>query len=39
VKTTTDLIKAIVLKINEDILLNKQAKPLAELRNVIAALA
>lgn len=39
VKTTTDLIKAIVLKINEDILLNKQAKSLAELRNVIAALA
>ena len=39
IKTTTELIKAIVLKINDDILLNKRAKPLAELKNVIAAIA
>lgn len=37
ITNTTDLLKSIVLKINDDILINKQAKTISHLKNVVAA--
>lgn len=39
IANTTDLLKSIVLKINEDLLLKRKAAPIKELRNISAALA
>lgn len=39
IRNTTDLIKGIILKINDDILLKRRPEPLAELKNVIASIA
>ena len=36
-KTNTDLIKSVILKINDDILENERAKPLQRLRGIAAA--
>ena len=37
INSTTNLIKAIVLKINDDVLVNKKPKNLRALRNIVAA--
>jgi len=37
INTTTDLIKSIVLKINDDMLVNKKAHTIKQLKNMIAA--
>lgn len=39
IETTTDLIKSIVLKINDDILINKKQKAIAQLKNIMAITA
>jgi len=39
IDTTTDLIKGVVLKINDDILIHKRKMPIVHLKNVIAATA
>ena len=39
IKSTTDLIKGIVLKINDDLLVNKKPDILAQLRGIVAATA
>ena len=35
INTTTDLIKSIVLKINDDVLVNKNEKTIAQLKNIL----
>lgn len=37
IKSTTDLIKAVVLKINQDVLVNKKSKIIRELKSIVAA--
>lgn len=37
IKNTTDLIKSVVLKINDDVLVNKKPKPISQLKNIMAA--
>lgn len=37
INTTTDLIKSIVLKINDDILVNKKEKTIKQLKNIMVA--
>lgn len=39
IHSTTDLIKGIILKINDDILLRQRAEPMAELKSIVAAVA
>lgn len=39
ITNTTDLIKSVVLKINDDILVNKKKKPITQLKNIMAATA
>lgn len=39
ITNTTDLIKSVVLKINDDILVNKRKKPITQLKNIMAATA
>ena len=37
IESTTDLIKGVVLKINDDVLVNKKPKTIRALRNIVAA--
>ncbi len=37
IDNTTDLIKTVILKINDDLLVNKRGRPLQQLRNIAAA--
>ena len=37
IDSTTDLIKGVVLKINDDVLVNKKAKTIRALKNIVAA--
>lgn len=37
VGSTTDLLKIVVLKINDDVLVNERPKPISQLRNIMAA--
>ena len=39
IESTTDLIKSIILKINEDLLVKKKAGPIEQLRSIAAAVA
>ncbi len=39
VKSTTDLLKIVVLKINDDVLVNERQKPIDQLKNIMAATA
>jgi hypothetical protein len=39
IESTTDLLKIVVLKINDDVLVNERPKPMGQLRNIIAATA
>ncbi len=39
VESTTDLLKIVVLKINDDVLVNERPKPIGELKNIMAATA
>lgn len=39
VKSTTDLLKIVVLKINDDVLVNERQKPIGQLKNIMAAIA
>lgn len=39
VESTTDLLKIVVLKINDDVLVNERAKPIVQLKNIMAATA
>lgn len=39
INNTTDLIKSIILKINEDVLVKKRPRPMQQLRNIAAAVA
>jgi len=39
INNTTDLIKSIILKINEDVLIKKKPRPIQQLRNIAAAVA
>ena len=39
IENTTDLIKGVILKINDDILVKKRPKPTRELKNIVAAVA
>lgn len=39
INSTTDLLKSVVLKINDDILIHKRSKPIMALRDIIAATA
>ena len=36
---TTDLLKSIIIKINEDVLIKKRRKPIENLKNIMAAVA
>ncbi len=37
ISSTTDLLKSIVLKINDDVLINKKSKTINQLKNIVAA--
>ncbi|PHS20613.1 MAG: hypothetical protein COA86_01310 [Kangiella sp.] len=37
VESTTDLLKIVVLKINDDLLVNERQKPIGQLKNIMAA--
>lgn len=37
IENTTDLMKGIILKINDDVLVKQRVKPIEELRNIVAA--
>ena len=37
VESTTDLLKIVVLKINDDVLVNERPKPMGQLKNIMAA--
>ena len=37
VRSTTDLLKIVVLKINDDVLVNERPKPMRQLKNIMAA--
>ena len=37
IKSTTDLLKSVVLKINDDLLVNEEARPTNQLKSVLAA--
>lgn len=39
IENTTDLLKGIILKINEDVLIKKRLKPIENLKNIMAAVA
>jgi hypothetical protein len=39
IQTTTNLIKSIVLKINDDILVNKEEKTIKQLKNIMVAIS
>lgn len=39
IKNTTDLIKSVVLKINDDVLVNKRQRTISQLKNIMAATA
>ncbi len=39
VESTTDLLKIVVLKINDDLLINERPKPMRQLKNIMAATA
>ena len=39
VESTTDLLKIVVLKINDDVLVNERPKPMGQLKNIMAATA
>lgn len=39
IDNTTDLLKSIILKINEDVLIKRKPKPIENLRNIMAAVA
>ncbi|OFC71918.1 hypothetical protein [Alteromonas confluentis] len=39
IENTTDLLKSIILKINEDVLVKRRSKPIENLRNIMAAVA
>lgn len=39
VESTTDLLKIVVLKINDDLLVNERPKPMGQLKNIMAATA
>lgn len=39
IENTTDLLKSIILKINEDVLIKKKQKPIENLKNIMAAVA
>lgn len=39
IENTTDLIKSVILKINEDVLVKKKAQPIQQLRDIAAAVA
>jgi len=39
VESTTDLLKIVVLKINDDVLVNERQKPIGQLKNIMAATA
>jgi len=39
VESTTDLLKIVVLKINDDVLVNEKQKPMKQLKNIMAATA
>ena len=39
VESTTDLLKIVVLKINDDVLVNERPKPIGQLKNIMAATA
>ncbi len=39
IKNTTDLMKAIILKINDDILVKRKEEPIEQLKNIMAVLA
>lgn len=39
IENTTDLLKGIILKINDDVLVKKRLKPITNLRNIMAAVA
>ncbi len=39
VESTTDLLKIVVLKINDDVLINERPKPMRQLKNIMAATA
>jgi len=39
IKNTTDLIKSVVLKINDDVLVNKKQRTIKQLKNIMAATA
>ena len=39
VESTTDLLKIVVLKINDDLLVNERPKPIGQLKNIMAATA
>ena len=39
IESTTDLLKIVVLKINDDVLVNERQKPIGQLKNIMAATA
>ena len=39
IKSTTDVLKGVILKINEDLLIKKSAKPIKHLQGIMAAVA
>ena len=39
IESTTDLLKIVVLKINDDVLVNERPKPMSQLKNIMAATA
>lgn len=39
IENTTDLLKSIILKINEDVLIKRKPKPIENLKNIMAAVA
>jgi len=39
IESTTDLLKIVVLKINDDVLVNERPKPMGQLKNIMAATA
>ena len=39
IENTTDLLKSIILKINDDVLIKRKPKPIENLRNIMAAVA
>lgn len=39
IESTTDLLKIVVLKINDDVLVNERPKPIGQLKNIMAATA